>query len=63
MAWDFYKTCPEFANVSFAKFQGKLKDHWAQVAPQKGRSSLEMDALRHDHKLHPRATHDLCGKP
>jgi hypothetical protein len=63
MAWDFYSTCPEFANVSFAKFQGKLKDHWAQVAKGKGRSSFEMDALRNDRKLHPRVTHDACGKP
>jgi hypothetical protein len=62
MAWDFYKTCPEFSNVAFEKFEGKLKDHRAQVAPQKGRSSLEMDALRHDRKLYPRVTHDSCGK-
>jgi hypothetical protein len=62
-AWEFYRNEPEFVTVAYEKFEDKLREHRLQVSRHKDRSSFEMDALRHDRRLHPRHTHDSQGVP
>ena len=62
-AWELYRNEPEFVTVAYEKFEDKLREHRLQVSRRKDRSSFEMDALRHDQRLHPRHTHDSQGVP
>lgn len=63
VAWDIlYKDNVAFADVPFAQFKARLRDHRAQVKKSVGRSMHEEKCLMHDRSLFPRKLKNARGE-
>lgn len=63
-AWAIYKEHEAFKGlVEFKQFKVQLKAHRQQVMKKKPDLSVQLAALQHDRRLHPRASHNNRGEP